>query len=194
MGNIHILLAVTMLSWFREAQEGGYNLSVYPTMNVVPVDNARNEIVREFLKSDCTHLFFVDSDTIPPVNAIKKLLAADKPIVSALTPIVEHDEARKNDSNGFYRKLNAVGEHGKHLNEYVGLVPIIGAGGSCILIRREVFEKMQYPWYRFQYQDDNGKETIVGEDIYFTAMAKSAGFQPWAETSVICKHNKPILW
>lgn len=194
MGSIHVMLAVTINAWVAEARESGYDLSIYPTMGVSPVDNARNHIVEEFLKTDCTHLLFIDSDTVPPKNALKKLLAADREIVSALTPIIEHDENRKNDSNGFYRKMNVVGFNDKHVNEYIGLVPCKGAGSSCVLIKREVFEKMERPWYRFQYQDDNGVPVIVGEDILFTVKALGMKIVPYVDTSIICKHNKPILW
>lgn len=195
MGNVHVLLLTVIARWIAEAATTGkYDLSLYPTMGVQPVDNARNHIVEEFLKTDCTHLFFIDSDTIPPMNAITKLLSADKPIVSGLTPIVEHDADRKNDSNGFYRKYNVVGMNEKFVNEFIGLIPVKGAGGACVLIKREVFEKIPPPWYRFKYEDDNKKPIVIGEDIYFTAMAQSVGIQPWADTSVICKHEKKILW
>jgi hypothetical protein len=194
MGNVHVLLLSVIARWIAEAATTGkYDLSLYPTMGVQPVDNARNHIVEEFLKTDCTHLFFIDSDTIPPMNAITKLLSADKPIVSGLTPIIEHDADRKNDSNGFYRKYNVVGMNEKFVNEFIGLIPVKGAGGSCVLIKREVFEKIPPPWYRF-VEDDNGKPIVIGEDIYFTAMAQSVGIQPWADTSIICRHNKPIMW
>lgn len=195
MGHVHVLLLTTILKWMAEAIETkAYNLSVYPTMCVQPVDNARNHIVEEFLKTDCTHLLFIDSDTIPPFNAIKKLLLADKEIISGLTPIVEHDESRKNDSNGFYRKLNVVGKNDQFVNEFIGTIEVKGAGGSCILIKREVFEKMEAPWYRFQYKDDNGKSIVIGEDILFTVKAQEIGYKIWADTALICKHEKPILW
>lgn len=195
MGSVHVMLMVLINSWVAEAaMEGVYDLSVYPTMGVSPVDNARNHIVEEFLKTDCTHLLFIDSDTIPPKNALKKLLAAKKDIVSALTPIIEHDENRVNDSKGFYRKYNVVGFNDKHVNEHIGLVPCKGAGSSCILIAREVFEKLERPWYRFQYQDDNGVPVIVGEDILFTAKALAAQIVPYVDTSIICGHSKSIIW
>ncbi len=195
MGSVHTLLMVRLLDWMADAQRtGAYNLSVCPTMCVQPVDNARNDIVKTFLESDCTHLLFVDSDTIPPANAITKLLAANKPIVSGLTPIIEHNENRKNDSNGFYKKYNCVGQDDKHVETYSGLIPIKGAGGSCILIERSVFEKIEKPYYRFVYQDDSGKEVMVSEDIYFIVKALGAGIQAYADTSVICGHSKPIVW
>lgn len=202
MGHVNTMLMTAILSWVAEAAQGGkYDLMTYHTIGVSPVDEARNHIVEEFLKTDCSHLLFIDSDTIPPRNAISKLLAANKEVVSALTPIVEHDEFRKNDSNGFYRKMNVVGVNDKHVNEFIGLVPCKGAGSSCILIKREVFEKLPPPWYRFKYEDDNGKKelggrpVIIGEDIYFTARLQGElGIIPYVDTSVICQHFKAILW
>lgn len=197
MGDMDTMLVVVLMKWIAEAYTTGkYNLSFYPTYKVTPVDNARNEIVREFLKSDCTHLLFIDADTVPPDNTIERLLRVNQPIVSAITPIIEHDEARADsDSNGFYKKWNAVDERtGTHVKPNTGVLPIIGAGSSCILVKREVYERMKEPWYRFLYEDDNHKPCEVGEDIAFVAKAKGMGFNCYAETSVICAHKKAILW
>lgn len=196
MGNMNTMLVTILLQWIAEAQvKGTYNLSFYPTYKVTPVENARNEIVKEFLKSDCTHLFWIDADTVPPANAIERLLRVNQPVVSAITPIVEHDADLKNDSNGFYKKWNAVSKAtGAHVQPNTGVLPIIGAGGSCIMVKREVYEKLKYPWYRMLWEDDNGKECQVGEDIAFVAHAVGAGFNCYAETSVIAAHDKSILW
>ena len=202
MGSVNTMLMTAILAWVAEAAQGGkYDLMTYHTIGVSPVDEARNVIVEEFLKTNCSHLLFIDSDTIPPRNAISKLLAADKEVVSALTPIVEHDENRKNDSNGFYRKYNVVGWNDKHVNDFIGLVACKGAGSSCVLIKREIFEKLPPPWYRFKYEYDNGKKTlggrpvIIGEDIYFTArVIGELKIMPYVDTSIICQHSKSILW
>lgn len=196
MGSMNTMLVVTLMSWVVDAfNNGKYSISMYPTYKVTPVDNARNEVVKQFLKSDCTHLFWIDSDTVPPQNALERLLRVNQPIVSAITPIVEHDPDRKNDSNGFYKKWNAVSKDtGAHVQANTGVLPIIGAGSSCILVKREVYEKLKYPWYRTLYEDDNGKECLVGEDIAFVAKAVGAGFNCYAETSVIAAHEKAILW
>lgn len=202
MGSVHTMLMLRILTWCIEAhQKGNIGIAIYPTMGVSPVDNARNEIVEEFLKSDCSHLLFVDSDTIPPQNALERLLAINQDVVSAITPIVENDENRKNDSNGFYKKWNCVGLDNKHVEPNKGVVPIQGCGSSCVLIKRKVFEKLEFPWYRFLYEDDNGKmqykdgrKVIVGEDIYFTVKAVKAGFTAYADTNLICGHQKGIIW
>ena len=197
MGNIHVMLGITVMSWLSQAyKDGDYDLSVYPTVAVQPVDNARNQIVREFLESDCSHLLFVDSDTMPPQSALRQLLAVNQPIVSGLTPIIELDEVKKE----YYRKWNCVGMDGKYLSPNTGVIPIKGAGSSCILIRREVFEKLTDPWYRFVYQDDNGKTEfngeplIISEDVHFIMQAVAAGIPVFCDTSVVCAHHKSTIW
>ncbi len=196
MGQMNTMLVVVLMKWIAEAATThNYDLSFYPTYKVTPVDEARNNIVKEFLKSDCTHLFWIDSDTVPPPNAIERLLRVNQPVVTAITPIIEHDENLKNDSNGFYKKWNAVSaDTGTHVKPNTGVLPIIGAGSSCIMVKREVYEKLKAPWYRTLYRDDNGKDALVGEDIAFVAHAVGAGFKCYAETSVIAAHEKSILW
>ena len=191
MSSIHTWLMVDIASWMSDAfNKGKYNLSMYPTMSVQPVDNARNEIVTEFLKSDCTHLLFIDADTIPPQNVIDKMLEHDVPIITAITPIVEYDEK----SQMFYKKWNCVDLNDKHVKPNTGVVEVKGAGASCIMIKREVFEKIERPYYRFLYQDDSGKDVCVSEDIYFIAKAVGAGYKCLADTSLICKHYKSTIW
>ena len=191
MSSVHPLTMMVILSWMSEAfTTGEYNLSIYPTVNVQPVDNARNDIVAKFLESDCTHLLFIDSDTVPPLDALHRLLNHDKPIISALTPIIELDEKL----GTYYRKWNCVDENDKHMVPNTGTRMCKGCGSSCILIQREVFSKMKIPYYRFQYKDDNGKDILVGEDIYFIINALSLGIKTYADTSIICQHYKQALW
>lgn len=196
MGSINTMLLVVLMAWLSDAARNGkYNLAIYPTYKVTPVDNARNEVVKEFLKSDCSHIMWIDADTVPPIDALEKLLKVNQPIVSALTAIIEHDPNLKNDSNGFYKKWNAVSSQTKiHVKPNTGVLPIIGAGGSCILVKRSVYEKLKSPWYRTLYRDDKGKDCLVGEDISFVAKAVGQGFAAFADTSIICAHEKSILW
>lgn len=192
MGNIHVMLAAVIMSWLAQAgRDKDIGISLFPTLSVQPVDNARNEIVEEFLsKPHYTHLLFIDSDTIPPQSALKRMLHHDADIVTALTPIVESD-----DGVNFYRKWNVVGMDDKHVQPGQGLVKAKAAGSSCILIKRRVFEKLEKPWYRFLYTTSTaGEPKVVSEDIHFTVKALDAGFSFIADTDLICKHYKPAMW
>lgn len=195
---MHSLLVATIYTWIAESYKtGAYDLQFYPSIGVQPVQNARTEIVNKFLKGDCTHLFFIDSDTIPPLNALTKLLAADKDIVSGITPVIQHDPKRvaTSDCNGFYKQWNIVTYADEHLREpYVGLIKIKAAGGSCLLIKRTALDKIKPPYFRFIDIDENGKKVDISEDIFFSLRALGSEVELWADTSIICGHHKNIIW
>lgn len=196
MGSINSLLVSQIMDWIAEGNRTkDYNLMLYILSCVSPIDKARNEIVKEFLESDCTHIFWIDSDTIPKTDALKKLLDRNEPIVSGLTPMIRYDELKKDtDSNGFYKVWNCVGMDDKHLQPNTGVRYIRGAGGSCIMVKREVYESMKYPYYKHISQDDSGKEIEISEDIFFIMQAIKAGYKPLCDTSVVAGHYKPIFW
>jgi hypothetical protein len=202
MGNIHTFLFLVIVQWLVKAlNENTMGISVYPTMSVQPVDNARNEIVETFLKSDCTHLFFIDSDTIPPEDAIEKLLALDADIASGITPIIELDQNRINDSSGFYKRSNVLGMDNELLQPNTGIHDMKAAGGSCLLIKRKVLEELSTPAFRFIYKDCHpegvsfaGKKDMMSEDYYFCAKALGKGFTLKCDTSIMCRHQKSVLW
>lgn len=58
----------------------------------MPVQNARNKIVKNFITTKATHLWFVDDDNPPSLDTLENLLRADKDIVTALIPLrtVDH--------------------------------------------------------------------------------------------------------
>jgi len=195
MGSIHTFLLVSLMTWFTQSVNSkDKDILVYPSYRIRGHDKARNHIVDEFLKTDATHLFFIDADTIPPLNALDKLLSHDKDIVSGITPIIQHDPLRANDSNGFYKKWNCVDMNDEHVKPNSGLVRVKGAGGSCILIKRSVFEKLDEPYYKFLEEDETGKKVEISEDIYFIMMAMSKGIEAYCDTSVIAGHEKEIIW
>lgn len=200
MGVVHTMLMTYVLKTVLKAKEKGYGVALYTTMSVQPVDNARNEIVDEFLKSDCTHLFFIDSDTIPPDDALDKLIAVDADIATGITPIIEYDPNRRNESSGFYKRSNIIGMDDTLVQADTGIVNIKTAGGSCLLIKRKVIEELSKPIFRFIYKDCHpagvsfGKKTMMSEDYYFCAKALDKGFTLKCDTNIVCRHQKSSLW
>lgn len=177
MGSVHPLLALRCIAWAKQ-----YDVEFYFTYKVAPVDRARNTIVKAFMDGDYTHLLFIDSDTVPPVDAIEKLLSHDVPIVSGLTPILNREDLEQYD-NCF------IG--GESVVRQTGLQPIDRCGASCLLIKREVFNTLTPPYFKFVMNAENTKQ-VQGEDLYFCNALKHTPFQLVADTEVVCSHVKEI--
>jgi len=155
------------------------------TTNAVPIDVARNDLVKIFLvqQPDATHLLFWDSDIVPPADALKKLWSHNKPIVSALyfrkVPPFYPVMSIWNPTLGGLSPVIAW-EDGK-------LIPVDGVGMGFCLIRRDVFQAMDPPWFTFN------SKWGCSEDFAFCLKAKELGYKVWVDTSVICKHSANVL-
>lgn len=201
MGGIHPILVSRLIRWGRLLPEE--RVHFYFAYKVAPVDRARNQIVDVFLKTKLpdgrkfTHLLMIDSDTVPPEDAIVRLFAHDKAITTSLTPIVTYDEnneaqtydnafiARETDTDGKVLKTHVAKRHS-------GLKEVFRCGASCILIGRKVFEELDTPCFRFVPNEENTKH-VRSEDIDFCDRARALGYQIFADTDVVCQHSKEVL-
>ena len=206
MGHIHSALATILIKMVKELKSA--HIGFYFPLKVSPVERARNEVVK-FLMAErkdkktgqpvapFTHLLFIDSDTIPPADVLERLLAHDKDIISGLTPIVHYD--RENQAWGTldncftHEDKDKDGQTRTHaVKRNTGLHKIWRCGTSCLLIKREVFEKLQKPYFKFEFDEELTKP-VRSEDLYFCDKAKEAGFEIWCDSSVICNHSKEII-
>ena len=68
-----------------------------------------------------------------------------------------------------------------------GFQKIDACGGSGLLMKREVFQKMNSPWFEFIYE--NGL-LVKGEDFNFCEKAIKLGYEIWADCNLIQQHIK----
>lgn len=207
MGEVSTALTTVLIKWAKQFKGG--HLGFYFTFKVAPVERARNEIMKYMMAERTdkktgqpmmpfTHILFLDSDTIPPANALEKLLSHDKDIISGLTPILQYDREKMTWGtldNCFLKQDKE--EDGKPAKTYAvqrntGLQQIIRCGTSCLLIKREVFEKLEKPYFKFEFSED-GVTPVRSEDLYFCDKSKEAGFEIWCDSSVICNHVKEVV-
>jgi GT2 family glycosyltransferase len=201
LGAIHPILASRLIRWAGTLPRD--RVHFYFAFKVAPVDRARNQIAKVFMNDTThggtrqfTHLLMIDSDTIPPEDAVTRLLAHGSPIVTGLTPIVTYDGkdvqtydnaflARETDENGIVTKTHVAPRR-------TGLKEVFRCGASCILIAREVFEKLDQPYFRFVPNEDNTKH-VRSEDIDFCDRVRALGYRILADTDVVCQHSKEVL-
>jgi len=138
---------------------------------------------------DVTHLYFIDSDVVPPDNTLQKLRDHDLPIVAGIYPMnVNGQRAWSFKDNDDCKVYGGWRQRDVPLPE--GLIDANVVGGSTLLVKREVFENLERPWFLIVYKpiDENGKCYDYGEDEYFSKIAKEAGYSIKVDPSIICKH------
>jgi len=136
---------------------------------------ARNSCVRDTLKNKSDYLFLLDVDILAPSNVIEKLIEKDKDVISGPYHLKEPPYRplayKKSDKKGIYDLITDIDEH--------KLYEVDGIGGGCLLIKREVLEKIGDPCFHFSL---DGKD--IGEDLYFSHRAKENGFEIWYDNTI----------
>jgi hypothetical protein len=158
------------------------------------VDEARNFIVK---KSIGDYIFFLDSDTIPPADTIRRLMAHDKDVVTGLyfqrkPPFYPHIY-RKGEIKGVWDSMQFYDLAEPLEGEKKGLIKVDSAGMGCCLIKRSVFDKIgtkdkdhPIPWFKFT--TGYGEANRESEDHYFFRRCGEEGIPVYCDTTVTCGH------
>jgi hypothetical protein len=159
----------------------------YVTAKGRPVDYVRNSIVREFREQiHLTHLFFLDSDVEPPLDVLDRLLKLDAPLAGGCYPLLMANGLRwalsRRDDQGSYQLLEELPDKSEPFEVDAG-------GAGCLLIRRDIFEFTDWPWFKWIERPDGSQ---MSEDIYFFQKANKAGFVLKVDPKIICHHFKTI--
>lgn len=155
---------------------------------VSPVAKARNTIVEQFLKTDATHLWMIDDDTIPPKDALEKLLALEKPIASGVTPILRHEGLTSN----VYMESQplSMDDATKDKKPF----PAIAVGASCLMIERETLRKMHSKYRGRIFEDQwTPSNELISEDIVFCNRARESYLQINIHPEVVCRHARNVI-
>ena len=156
-----------------------------------PTDCNRNRMVMAFLADPKNEwLLFVDDDMLPRENLLT-MIRRGKKVISGLTCVMQEKfpspllmKRTVSDGKNCYRMMT-VAEIGD-IND--PLIEVDGVGAGCLLIHREVLEKIGSPWFLFQKDEDGLLEK--SEDYYFSDKVTSAGYKLFVDTEVVVGHLK----
>ncbi len=155
---------------------------------------ARNTASADFLKSDSTHIFFIDVDILDPQIAmhIERMLGHNEAIVGGFYP--------KKDEKKLTWVCNALPD--RPPEDERGLLSLRHIGTGFMLIKREVFEKMietmgdkiayiedetdRPLWDFFDMPRVDGRK--LSEDWYFCNVARQIGYKVYGDTKVLLMH------
>ncbi|MBL7147504.1 MAG: hypothetical protein ISS82_01630 [Nanoarchaeota archaeon] len=140
--------------------------------------SSRNLLKERCLKNSYDYLFSLEQDVIPPLDVIERLLKHGKKIIGALYFKLEDEDtlsplAWVHHEGNYARRLNYSDTVEPRLME------VITCGLGCVLIHKDVLEKVN-----FRY--DKNKKSF--DDIWFGIDAREHGFKLYLDTSIKCKH------
>lgn len=145
------------------------------------VVEARNALVQAHLAGESGSSIFFDVDMSFPADTIVRLMAHKKDIVGGAYyqrqfPYYPH----------LYENLGSWEyPRSKRIIALQPLMEVDSQGTGCLLVKREVYEKIGAPWYSLRYVMI---DHLVGEDINFALTAKKHGFASFADTTLDIGH------
>jgi hypothetical protein len=185
------LTALSLINTVRACEREKIPLRIEGPVGCSVVTWARDIIAAKFLQSDCTHLFWVDSDMAwTPKEFLRLLAAACGPYT-----VIGASYALKKDPASVIINLPdpahvSANGHGNVLVTSLAL--------GFTVVKREVMEKLAATkpkltvngidcpdMFRLDRRADGG---ALGEDIAFFEDVAALGFQPWLDPSVRVGH------
>lgn len=153
------------------------------------VDHARNRAVAGVIDTDCTHVLMVDDDVFVPEDVIPALLSVDADIAGGCYP------GMKRVKREFSRLCPCVlirrGQTWA-ASWFDGIIDATAVAGGCMMIRKEVFAKVGFPWFRWPQRLEEGEVKHKSDDVDFCERAAEAGCTIKAHGNVRCSHFKEV--
>ncbi len=141
----------------------------YRTIEGSGISSNRELLIQEFLESDATHVLFIDEDMGFDPRTLHIVAGRRQPIVGCNYPM-------RVPGAGFTalakdRKARIITNEQSY-----GIEPAFYTGFGFCLIERQVFEKIQRPWFLIGFNTSTRYYTT--EDAAFAHMVNEAGI-PW---------------
>lgn len=185
--------AVSLMSTVRVCDRESIPVRIEAPVGCSVVTWARSAVAGAFLKSDFTHLFWIDSDMVWSPNDFFRLVgfAATHDLIGGAYAL------KKEPAQCFINLPGAEGE--REINGF-GNVRVLSLGLGFTIVRREVMEKIaatkeivrdtlqgtEYPdIFRIGRRADGG---ALGEDVAFFEDAAALGYQAWLDPSIRLGH------
>jgi hypothetical protein len=161
----------SIIQLLTTCQANGVDAEFSFMFNESLITRARNSLTNTFLKTDCSHLMFIDSDIKFRAEDVIHMIRADKDILCGIYPKKEinwysvkaamdrgvpFDQLKSHTGSFVVNLVNYVGEVTVPVNQPV---EIFNGGTGFMLIKREVFEKLgdHVPSYSNDVVDLGGK-------------------------------------
>lgn len=147
-------------------------------------------------KVEYSHIVFIDSDSVWQPEQIGKLLAHNKDIVAAL----QAWEGGAGFTCGYWDKSffkkNGYMPYLKpeDVKDKTELMQVDYSGFGLMVIRRGVFEAMEYNWFTPLVTEWGNIRDFAMEDCSWCYRAREKGYKIWIDPTVRVGHEKTAIY
>lgn len=156
------------------------------------VEQVRNIQVNYMLNADYAWMLHVDADMVLPPHTLQQLLDIQTEQVAISSGVYIQRKMPEQIPEVYV--WNADHTAHVHMNvkdlDPVRTQSVAAVGFGCCLVRRDVYEKVAYPW--FEYKSHIQFDRIVSEDVDFCMKAHQAGYQIHVHTGLRLGHIHKI--
>lgn len=210
-GNAHGLYMKSCLELQGICHQHGIEIQFSFIFNESLITRARNYLVDQFLRTNSTHLLFIDSDIQFDPRDIFALIALDKDIIGAPYPKKSinwkniHAASQKNVSNAAFDPNTLESLMGDYVfNPVPGTtkfnitepLEVLEIGTGYMLVKREVFDKFKSEYPHLNYRPDHvGQEHFDGSryiHAYFDTVIDPKTHRYLSEDYMFCQYWRDI--
>lgn len=168
----------------------GYKSSIFG-VHSLPVDNAREEIVKRALSEGHDYVMFIDDDIIPTDDAAMKMVdyLESYPEASGVAANYrfkgepEESAHLQIDKDGIVKAIDSkMLEEGGQTFRSNWLVAL-----GFSIIKTSIFKDMRRPWFKC-YERDPNSGGLINEDAHFTELCNINGFEIHVMPDLNCLH------
>lgn len=150
------------------------------------LDLNRDNIAQYGLDNNCDYVLMIDSDMSYPPNLLSVLISRDKDVIGVPYYTLRwNSEKKMSDSVApiifdYDKETKGWRPWGK-VEETKRPFRVDAVGTGIMLIKIEVFRKLEKPWFPFFVYKDKKDTRIMGEDLGFCMKCLASGIQVWVD-------------
>ncbi len=216
------LIRYCMMSGIDYVISSQYSMNIYMCRNIcIGANVAAGKDQKPFQgEVEYDYIMWIDSDQVFAPEQFQALLNKmhrdDRHIVSGIYQIIGRYEEQRYacyhmvDDDYFleHKTFNPIkkaeldmlhgedpeqrGPYAEHLTED-GLIEVSHNGMGWMMVKKGVFESMQYPWFKTRIMDVGDTSDMIMEDHEFCLTAKENCFPTYIDPSIIVGHEKSIV-
>ena len=145
---------------------------------------------------DYTHIMWIDSDIVFTPQHFQQLLNYDKDIVSGIYMMGDgkHFATVEDWDEEYFQEYGTFKfSTEEDLKDRTGLIKVGYTGLGFMLVKRGVFESLEYPWFQPVFHEIGNCRDFSSEDVSFCKMVTEKGFNVYVDPQIRVGHEKNIV-